>query len=183
MAEKHLMPRRGTKSVMQGSAKATTVLMEGELFIELPDAGVGNGPTKIKIGDGTTAYSNLPYALGDSVDTEAVDFIEEKGTNMEEILNGVKTGSVLTSIVPKLKRALSLLMTDVHTNYYTKTHSDDRYYTKAEIDSIIANYYTKSETYAKSEVYTKKETKDLVLIDIVSTDPTNPEVGQRWVKK
>ena len=55
-------PRRGKKSTMAGT-KANTVLAAGELFLETPDKGVGKGASKIKIGDGSTKYSSLPYAL------------------------------------------------------------------------------------------------------------------------
>jgi len=58
------MPRRGRKSTMVGS-KSGTILKSGEFFIELPEGGNGKGKCKIKIGDGETAYPNLPYALGE----------------------------------------------------------------------------------------------------------------------
>ena len=54
-------PRRGMKSTMAGN-KASLVLESGELFLEYPDTGVGTGASRFKIGDGTTEYSNLPYA-------------------------------------------------------------------------------------------------------------------------
>ena len=54
-------PRRGTKSIMAGTKKST-VLASGEMFVEVPDAGVGKGASKIKIGDGTTYVIDLPFA-------------------------------------------------------------------------------------------------------------------------
>src|SRR5574344_260219 len=56
-------PHRGSVSTMN-STKANTILEEGELFVEYPDAGVGKGYSRIKFGDGVTAYSSLPSAVG-----------------------------------------------------------------------------------------------------------------------
>ena len=63
-------PRRGKKATMNGS-KAGTVLGSGEFFIEYPNAGVGKGKCKIKMGDGSTPYSSLPYALGEIYELKA----------------------------------------------------------------------------------------------------------------
>lgn len=58
---KTLSPHRGKTSSMTNS---DLVLAAGELFIEYPNSGVGtSGNYSIKIGDGTTAYKNLPTAI------------------------------------------------------------------------------------------------------------------------
>ena len=54
-------PHRGQKLTM-AEDKASLVLALGELFLEYPDGGVGTGPSRFKVGDGNTAYSELPYA-------------------------------------------------------------------------------------------------------------------------
>ena len=65
----HFKPRRGNANTMSTNAtKQALVLQAGELFLEYPAGGVGTGASKIKVGDGTTAYSALPYALGGAAD-------------------------------------------------------------------------------------------------------------------
>lgn len=55
-----LRPRRGTASQW---TSANPVLAEGEIGIEVPSSGVGKGLVKMKFGDGSTAWKNLPYAV------------------------------------------------------------------------------------------------------------------------
>ncbi len=55
-----IRPRRST--VTEWSV-INPVLNEGELGIECPDSGVGTGLSKFKIGDGVTAWNDLPYAF------------------------------------------------------------------------------------------------------------------------
>lgn len=68
-------PRRGKRSTMLGT-KGVMVLDSGEFFIEYPDDGIGKGKCKIKIGDGVTAYSSLPYALGEVYQLKATANID-----------------------------------------------------------------------------------------------------------
>jgi len=72
-------PRRGRVSTMNTDTKKDLVLKDGELFIELPDSGTSG--SKIKIGDGSTTYENLPYALGDN--TEILQLINETPTHFK----------------------------------------------------------------------------------------------------
>ena len=63
---KVLRPRRGSSTTMSTSPANAIVLASGEIFIEEDST---NGVFRIKIGDGVTAYSSLPYAFsGDSGD-------------------------------------------------------------------------------------------------------------------
>ena len=63
---KILKPRRGSKSTMETSPKKDIILAEGEFFVE---DDTENEIFRLKIGDGTTTYENLPYAIsGDSFD-------------------------------------------------------------------------------------------------------------------
>ena len=57
---KILAPRRGLNTTM---AESELVLANGEIFIETDAV---TGVKRIKIGDGSTAYSSLPYALSGS---------------------------------------------------------------------------------------------------------------------
>ena len=55
-----IKPRRGTKAQWE---QYNPTLAEGELAIEVPDTGVGTGAVKMKIGNGTSNWAALPYAL------------------------------------------------------------------------------------------------------------------------
>lgn len=64
-----IRPRRGTKSEWE---LINPILMEGELGVEFPDSGVGQGLCKFKIGDSITKWSDLPYAF-DAGSAEYID--------------------------------------------------------------------------------------------------------------
>jgi hypothetical protein len=53
-----LKPLRGTSSSL-----ANIVLQEGEIAFEYPSTGPGTGLGNIKMGDGSTVFSNLPYCI------------------------------------------------------------------------------------------------------------------------
>lgn len=55
-----LKPRRGKASTI---ARLNPVLQKGELCLELPDDGSETHLGRIKIGDGTTAWNDLPYFI------------------------------------------------------------------------------------------------------------------------
>jgi len=57
----YLRPRRGKKSTAIAQLTSSNPLKRGEIFFEVPDDGVGTGAGKIKMGDGVTAYADLPY--------------------------------------------------------------------------------------------------------------------------
>lgn len=92
-------PRRGMKSTMAGD-KASLVLESGELFLEYPDTGVGTGASRFKIGDGTTEYSNLPYA------TPFIFTIQKNGSAVNPNVNGVVNLTIGTADVTGLQSAL-----------------------------------------------------------------------------
>lgn len=80
-----IRPRRGTAGQW---TSANPVLAEGEIGYEVPDAGVGTGVSRIKIGDGSTAWSELPYA-------DPIDYIDDV----------LKVKTITTSSVAKLKKS------------------------------------------------------------------------------
>ena len=92
-------PRRGMKSTMAGD-KASLVLESGELFLEYPDSGVGTGASQFKIGDGTTEYSDLPYA------TPFIFTIQKNGAAVNPNANGVVNLTIGTADVTGLQSAL-----------------------------------------------------------------------------
>ena len=186
MADKqiYIRPRRGTKTVMHETEKAVLVLKEGEVFFEFPDEGVGKGPAKVKIGDGISAYVALPYALGDAIETETVDFLEDHRTDIDALFRDFVTGKTVQILIPVIKRIMELLNTTVQNlvlnlgeNYYTKdevynkneTYNKTELYSKNEIDDDFykkSQLYTKTEIdddfYKKSETYTRIEIIDLI---------------------
>ena len=105
-----LRPRRGKKASAESQA---IVLKKGEIFFEVPDTGVGTGTGKIKMGDGTTAYSSLPYFLeggGGSVDvsTSAITFTETTSSSSynSTLLGKIVTGANLNIIIAAIKNLL-----------------------------------------------------------------------------
>lgn len=56
----YFKPKRGRRLTAENS---NLLLQDGEMFCEVPDTGVGTGPGKIKMGDGITPYSELPYFI------------------------------------------------------------------------------------------------------------------------
>ena len=101
-------PRRGKTSTMLGDKKST-LLKEGEFFVEVPDKGVGKGHSKIKIGDGVTAYSSLPYALGDTSNDNITFTDSDTSTDVNTAVTNVASGRSLGGIIASIKNALKLL--------------------------------------------------------------------------
>ena len=61
-----IRPRAGTKAQWE---RANTVLGEREIGFEIPDDGVGEGQVRMKMGDGSTAWKDLKYAIVTGNDT------------------------------------------------------------------------------------------------------------------
>lgn len=110
-------PRRGKKSTMAGTKK-TTVLSNGEMFIEVPDTGSGTGHCRMKIGDGSTQYSSLPYAMGDT-ENDTIAFSSNTSTTVATALNSVTSGGKLKNLIAGLKQAVSLCSSSI-----TKLNND-----------------------------------------------------------
>ena len=103
-------PRRGSRVTMTGTKK-TTVLQNGEMFWEYQNT--VNGEAKLKMGDGTTTYENLAYALGDAATNQKVAFSANSRTSVAAALNDVSSGSTVATIVAALKKAISLNATAI----------------------------------------------------------------------
>lgn len=117
-----LRPRRGKKATAETQ---NIVLKRGEVFFESPDTGVGTGTGRIKIGDGTTPYKNLPYFiditnLNIDVDDSAIQFEDYKNSSSYSIENIIKneiaSGKILKNIISAIKYVLNSLTTNVNTN-------------------------------------------------------------------
>ena len=74
MAFAKIRLRRGPKTEWE---EINPVLMEGEWGVEYPDAGLGTGLCKVKIGNGSSKWTDLTYALNpfgaDSINGGTVD--------------------------------------------------------------------------------------------------------------
>ena len=98
-----LRPRRGKKAtaISQG-----LVLKRGEFFVEVPDSGVGTGVGKIKMGDGSTSYTNLPYLV--STEDDKIGFTDTSAatdpSNNPTYLTNIAPGNNLKTVFTNLKQ-------------------------------------------------------------------------------
>ena len=105
---KQFSPRRGAVATMTGSKK-NLVLAAGELFIEYPNTGVGTGAVKIKIGDGTTTYENLPYAIANDASSDIIVYTDDTSSTVAGALTDAASGNTAAEIVAGLKQAITLV--------------------------------------------------------------------------
>ena len=145
-----LRPRRGRRSTAESQA---IILKRGEVFFECPDTGVGTGTGKIKVGDGTTAYADLPYFMDlSSVTTDvagsAIAFTESTTTDNATLLSAISSGATLKTMISAIKKLLSNLDTSVtqlnndldshtHTEYATINHTHSIYVTSDQVSTIV----------------------------------------------
>ena len=180
----HLKPYRGKKATAESQ---NIVLKRGEVFFEVPVGGVGTGIGKIKMGDGTTAYSDLPYfsSVDDTVVswTDTADTIDTTNNTNVALLNAfVPTKNVKSlfgtakQLLVNLDRSVTVLnnkKVDL-SNYRTKTDvpflfgidaSGNYGYKKAGADTVIPfksqvdidNAYNKGITDGRVGYYTKSQ--------------------------
>ena len=106
---KQFSPRRGKVTTM-ATTKANIVLAAGEMFIEYPDTGIGSdGTYKIKFGDGTSKYSELPYAFGNNTSAQVVIYTDDTSTTVAAALANAASGKTVAEIVAGLKQAITLV--------------------------------------------------------------------------
>ena len=112
-----IRPRRGTAEQW---TTANPVLAEGEIGFEVPAEGVGTGVSRVKLGDGVTAWSDLPYS-------DPLDYIEglleSKADSSHNHDGRYYTESEITNL-------LSGKSDTSHTH-------DGRYYTESEVDTKL----------------------------------------------
>lgn len=129
-----LRPRRGKQSTAVSTLTASNPLKRGEIFFEVPTGGVGTGTGKLKMGDGSTAYANLPYFL--SMDDSVVTFTDSSASsswdNYSNYLANIKTGITLPTFFANTKNLLYQLCSKVtslnndldKTKKYISIHSE-----------------------------------------------------------
>lgn len=115
-----LRPRRGKKATAETQ---NIVLKRGEVFFESPDTGVGTGTGRIKIGDGTTPYKDLPYFIDTTnlnidVDDSTIEFDEYTNSSsysIENIINNeISSGKILKNIISAIKYVLYSLKRSIN---------------------------------------------------------------------
>ena len=143
----YLRPRRGQKSTAETQA---IVLKKGEVFFEIGNSGTpttGSNAVafgKIKMGDGSTTYSNLGYFI--DVDTTAVAWDNtgytsatsaSQGSDLYGNLNAITPSATLKSILGNVKALLYKLSTQV-----TQLNNDfgpNTGYSAAFLNSFFSN--------------------------------------------
>jgi hypothetical protein len=141
-----LRPRRGKRA----SAEAENIVLKrGEVFFESPDTGVGTGTGRIKIGDGTTPYKDLPYFIDTTnldidVDDSTIEFDEYTNSSsysIENIINNeISSGKILKNIISAIKYVLFRLKMSIN-------QTDEKVTTIAQVatqhENDIGNLITK----------------------------------------
>ena len=105
----HLSPRRGSKATMTTDPiKKAYVLAAGELFLEY-DGTLGSCPVRVKVGDGTTDYEHLSYAIDTSdISGTIINYTDNTKTTVAAALADGSTGHSIAQIVAALKQAIYL---------------------------------------------------------------------------
>lgn len=153
-------PRRGTKATMIAD---NVVLRNGEMFFEIPESGVGTDYCKVKIGDGTTPYEQLHYAIDPSncsVEDLASEILVFNDTltneDIDVLLDKIKSKAKLAQIIENTRACivwlkdkynnistdLTKFIQDVTNNYLTKTDAIKIYLNKIDAAKL---YVTKVE--------------------------------------
>lgn len=141
-----LRPRRGKKATAETQ---NIVLKRGEVFFESPDTGVGTGTGRIKIGDGTTPYKDLPYFIDTTnldidVDDSTIEFDEYTNSSsysIENIINNeISSGKILKNIISAIKYVLfSLKMSINQTDEKVTTIAQVATQHEYDIGNLITN--------------------------------------------
>ena len=106
----YLKPRRGTYSTASSKLRrsADGVLKNGEIFFELNNSGAGKGVGKIKMGDGSTDYSSLPYFL--SLQDSNITFTDNESYDQ---IGALVSGISIPDAFRHIKSSLAYLKTQV----------------------------------------------------------------------
>ena len=106
-------PRRGTANTMS-TTKSNTVLAAGELFAEVPNGGPGTGKGRLVMGDGTTAYGNLPSFIENTdVSSAQVTITADNSQTSTAALNNVASNATTGALIGSLKQAISLTKSEL----------------------------------------------------------------------
>ena len=176
----YLKPRRGKKAtaINQG-----IILKRGEIFFEVPDTGVGTGRGRIKIGDGSTSYGDLPYFINpedliEDVDDTPVIFSTSTLTDINELLDTIISGTKLKDIIGSIKKALSIFSGNINT-------INDTLEEKANDDEVVklASYNDTIGTSALSAWYPNSAFGKVKITDniIFALNETSTQLTERVI--
>lgn len=119
---KILRPRRGSASTAKSQLTGNNKLLRGEIFFELPTAGIGKDEGKIIIGDGTTDYGSLvafidpaKYLHNGKISDEIITFTETSNSDTNSVLNSIISGNNLKTLFSGIKNALSNMNSSMST--------------------------------------------------------------------
>lgn len=116
-----LRPPRGKQTTAESEG---LILKEGGVFFETPEDGVGTGAGAIKIGDGTTEYSKLPYFIKDN--TESVEGILDGTLTVGKATTATKAGtSTYSTNSAKATSATSAVYSNHAVNADTATYASN----------------------------------------------------------
>ena len=96
-------------------ASKTQVLLRGEVGIEFLDT----GKVKMKVGDGTTTWENLPYFGGDECRT--TEIVVTAGSDHETAINTTITGAINKGDIAIIKEEIVNVEEDDATQRYQYT--------------------------------------------------------------
>ena len=109
----YFRPRRGRKAT---ALSQNFILKRGEVFFEVPEKGVGTGIGKIKMGNGSDRYSELPYFMEQKeidVSNTGVEFTESSKTTYNDLYKEISSGAKLSTIIGAIKKLLSNINTTI----------------------------------------------------------------------
>lgn len=96
MAFYKIRPKSGTKNQWE---TANPVLGEREIGYEYPNEGLGKGLVKMKMGDGVTAWNDLPYAVADSFSKD--DIVNEESDAEDKVPSAKYVNDRFKALKPK----------------------------------------------------------------------------------
>ena len=117
-----IRPRSGTKAQWE---TANTILAEREIGYELPDGGVGTGVVKMKMGDGVTAWNDLPYAIPIYLSPD--DIVQDATTDSSVKVPSASVTKNLQDQVTALNNSLKLKTISVNNVNYANGTSYYKY--------------------------------------------------------
>ena len=162
-------PRRGTENTMK-TVKSNTVLAAGELFAELPNTGPGTGKGRLVMGDGVTAYGNLPsFVENTDVSTAQVTVTADNSATSTAAINNVSSGATTGALIGSLKQAISLTKSEL-----TNTIDDlNKYIEQTKTTSTSADTvytFTDSEIKSTSLVKVRANKWGIIPSNVVTTN-------------
>ena len=183
----YLRPRRGQKTTAETQA---IVLKKGEVFFEIGNSGT---PTtganakafgKIKMGDGTSTYSNLGYFI--DVDTTAVDWTDSTGTATSAaqgadnygLLNAITPTATIKSIFGSMKQllfGLSTQVTSLNNDLSTiNTQLSGRVIASVTADGVITSGQMLDRLYSQISTLSRDDLKRTVVEMFGNDDEITP---------